>query len=208
MPKKIPDLEENILKAAGRLFLTKGFTETSMGQVAAEAGTSVGNLYNYFPAKKDLFLAGRRQWLQGFAIQIAELAESGGDPFDVLENTLLRMMGFLGTWGGFWEEFLAVTSREVSKEELAVLKAEMRDELRLYVVEKVDSLLRRLTEGNPQLRQLLALPEHRLAASLVAMLKTLSVFYPGEGELNCDFVRLSLRTLCRKPLNPDSGKEL
>jgi AcrR family transcriptional regulator len=202
MPKKIPGLEENILKVAGRLFLTHGFAETSMGQVALAAGTSVGNLYNYFPAKKDLFLAGRRLWLKSFASEVAELASQGGDPFQALEKTFLRLLECMGQWGGFWEEFLAVTSRDVTKEELAMLKLEMRKEFRTTIVEKVNALLQRLSSGNPHLEALLRLPEHRLAATLVSMLKTLSIFYPGEGELNGDFVRLTLRTLCGKPLNP------
>jgi AcrR family transcriptional regulator len=207
MPKKIPGLEDNILKAAGRLFLTNGYSETSMGQVAAEAGTSVGNLYNYFPAKKDLFLSGRRRWLEGFSEEVAELANQGGDPFVLLERTLIKLLSFMGQWGGFLEDFLAVTARDVSKEELTVLKKEMRNEFRLSVVEKVDSLLQRLSPGNPHLEALMALPEHRLSATLVSMLKTLSVFYPGEGEVNCEFVRLTLKALCRKPLSPESGKE-
>lgn len=207
MPRKIPDLEENILKAAGRLFLTHGYSETSMGQVAAEAGTSVGNLYNYFPAKKDLFLAGRRRRLESFAAEVAELAGQGGDPFLALEKTLMRLLGFVGQWGGFWEEFLAVTTRDVSKEELAALKHEMREEFRTLVVEKVDFLLGQLAPGNPELVALLKLPEHRLAATLASLPKTLSMFYPGAEESNGEFIRLALRMLCRKPMNLDLAKE-
>ncbi|SMP51028.1 TetR/AcrR family transcriptional regulator [Anoxynatronum buryatiense] len=51
------DVRENILAAAKKLFLSKGFEGASMSMIAKEAGVSKSNLYNYFPAKEALFQA-------------------------------------------------------------------------------------------------------------------------------------------------------
>ena len=200
MPRKIPDLEMKIMKAAGRLFLTLGYVEVSMNMVAAEAGTSVGNLYNYFPAKKDLFLAGRRLWLEALAQDLDEGVGTVEAPYERLEALLLGLVKEMSRWAGLWDEFLAVTTRELTKEALEALKLEMREELRTLVIENVNSLLVRLAPGNPHIEALLTAPGHRLAAALVSMLKSLSMFYPGETEENSKFICLSLRTLCRRPL--------
>jgi len=42
------------IKAAEKLFHTKGFTETSMQDIAEAAGISVGSLYNMFKNKQEL----------------------------------------------------------------------------------------------------------------------------------------------------------
>jgi len=46
-----------ILEAARRCFAREGFHAASTAAISAEAGISVANLYQYFPAKEDLVLA-------------------------------------------------------------------------------------------------------------------------------------------------------
>ena len=46
---------EQALEAALRLFSRQGFRATSMRQIAAESGISVGNLYHHFANKEELF---------------------------------------------------------------------------------------------------------------------------------------------------------
>ncbi len=43
-----------ILRAAGREFRNRGFTETGMREIAAAAALSPGNLYNYFKGKHEI----------------------------------------------------------------------------------------------------------------------------------------------------------
>jgi AcrR family transcriptional regulator len=47
---------EQILEAARRCFLRNGFHRTSMQDVIAEAGLSVGAVYRYFPSKNDIII--------------------------------------------------------------------------------------------------------------------------------------------------------
>jgi AcrR family transcriptional regulator len=56
MPKLSEDAVERkkgrIEDAAKQLFIRQGFHATSMRNIAARAGTSLGNLYNYYPTKE------------------------------------------------------------------------------------------------------------------------------------------------------------
>lgn len=67
MPKLSSEvLEERrgrIEDAARDLFIKQGFHATSMRDIARGAGTSLGNLYNYFPTKEDILesIIGRYQ---------------------------------------------------------------------------------------------------------------------------------------------------
>lgn len=46
-----------LIEAAGRLFETRGFSSTSIADIADEAGFTTGALYSNFANKEDLFLA-------------------------------------------------------------------------------------------------------------------------------------------------------
>lgn len=48
---------ERILAAATRLFTRQGFHGTSTRDIAAEAGVSLGNIYNYFGTKEEIFVS-------------------------------------------------------------------------------------------------------------------------------------------------------
>lgn len=72
------DRRHRILDAAGICFARSGFHQTTMQDVAAEAGMSPGNIYRYFPSK-DALIAGmterdRVRILQDFA-SIADAAD-------------------------------------------------------------------------------------------------------------------------------------
>lgn len=47
---------EEVLRAAGRLFLRDGFVATSLSAIAEEAGVTKGAVYSNFESKEDLFL--------------------------------------------------------------------------------------------------------------------------------------------------------
>lgn len=59
MEKKKSRIEE----AARQLFITQGFHATSMRNIAARAGTSLGNVYNYYRTKEEILesIIGRYQ---------------------------------------------------------------------------------------------------------------------------------------------------
>ncbi len=58
--RKKLQLRETIAHAAYELFAERGFDNVTVADVAELAGTSVQTVFNYFPAKEDLVLNGRR----------------------------------------------------------------------------------------------------------------------------------------------------
>jgi len=57
MEKRVEKRRVDIINAAEKLFGIQGYDETTMKQIASEAGTSIGNVYFYFSNKEDLILA-------------------------------------------------------------------------------------------------------------------------------------------------------
>lgn len=49
------DIRSRILAVAGQQFGQKGYAKTSMREIAVSAGVGVGNIYNYFTGKDELF---------------------------------------------------------------------------------------------------------------------------------------------------------
>ena len=49
------DIQKDILKAAEKVFLQKGFPKASMREIAQEAQVGLSNIYNYFKNKDEIF---------------------------------------------------------------------------------------------------------------------------------------------------------
>ncbi len=60
-----------ILEAALGLFSSKGFHDTTMEEVAREAGVAKGTIYLYFQSKEHLLLALKRDFMQGLTDVVA-----------------------------------------------------------------------------------------------------------------------------------------
>ncbi|MFC0004689.1 TetR/AcrR family transcriptional regulator [Micromonospora siamensis] len=87
-----------ILDAARRCFLRDGFHHTSMQDVIAEAGLSVGAVYRYFPSKNDLITEIARSAIGGADEVFAELSRH--DPPLPLVEALDRALAFVDTQTG------------------------------------------------------------------------------------------------------------
>jgi AcrR family transcriptional regulator len=69
------DSRDEILKAAIRLFASRGFHETSMSEVAREAKVSKALIFWHFKTKEELFLAVLDKLLEPYVIDFAEESE-------------------------------------------------------------------------------------------------------------------------------------
>lgn len=80
-----------IVAAAHRLFLTQGYAETSVEEVAEAAGVAPRTVFRHFPRKDDLVFHRHAEQVGRFA---ALLAETPGDvpPLDALAYALLKML--------------------------------------------------------------------------------------------------------------------
>ncbi|GAA1032541.1 hypothetical protein GCM10009557_31360 [Virgisporangium ochraceum] len=69
--------------------MTDGFHATSMQQVIAEAGLSVGAVYRYFPSKSDLILGIAEQLAEGITGQLRSIADAQERSLvDVMESAI------------------------------------------------------------------------------------------------------------------------
>jgi AcrR family transcriptional regulator len=89
-----------ILETALRLFRERGYEETTMRTVAAEAGVSVGNAYYYFASKEHL--------IQAFYDQAYVQHEAAARPILNAETDLTaRMTGVMEVWLDLMEPYRA-----------------------------------------------------------------------------------------------------
>lgn len=97
MPKGIPLTEEQldarrreIADSALELFVSRGFNETSMREIAVAAGVGKSTLYDYFPAKDDI-LAHLVVVELDVLLERARAIVSRDDPAPVRLRALMRM---------------------------------------------------------------------------------------------------------------------
>ena len=80
---------QELLDAALRLFVEKGFAATRAEEVAAAAGVSKGTLYLYFPSKEELLKAAIRHTLYAHVQQgLERLRDFRGSPSLALQELL------------------------------------------------------------------------------------------------------------------------
>lgn len=92
-----------IIDAARRAFLRDGFHNTSMQDVIAEAGLSVGAVYRYFKSKNDIITAIAEEVIGGAAAMFESLAEQEPPlaPIDAYERALEYIDTQIGPDGAF-----------------------------------------------------------------------------------------------------------
>lgn len=83
--------KKQILSAAQEVFSQYGYARASMDAIAAEAGISKGNIYNYFPSKRDLFM-------QLFAELLLQEINRGKGAFDATDTATQRLSHMLDSW--------------------------------------------------------------------------------------------------------------
>jgi AcrR family transcriptional regulator len=72
-PEHLAARRRQIVDAARRCFLREGFHRTTMQDVIAEAGLSVGAVYRYFPSKADLINAIAEDAVSGAEVVLDEV---------------------------------------------------------------------------------------------------------------------------------------
>ncbi len=109
MPKGIPLTEEEqarrrkeIFHASVHLFLSKGFNETSMREIAEAAGIGKSTLYDYFPTKDDILLSFVEDELQTLTEQIKEITTQNIGAMQKLRQTMFAYMDYLATNEDFY----------------------------------------------------------------------------------------------------------
>lgn len=99
---KAPDeRKQEIVEAAARLFLSKGFEAISMQDIADEVGVVKGLCYRYFPSKQALFDACLERLTDSFITGIADLFADSELPVEE------RFRRAIESWWGNYERIRA-----------------------------------------------------------------------------------------------------
>jgi AcrR family transcriptional regulator len=141
--------DDQILGAARELFLERGFAGTSMEAIREKAGVSKPTVYNYYPAKEELFVDVLRRHIdENFGDWLREEATSEDFPAtreelrDVLRSLVERFFATL-----MRPEYLALMRVVISETprfpHLGVLLKQMAPE---RMMELVSTLLKRADE--------------------------------------------------------------
>lgn len=86
---------DEILDAALTAFAELGFAGASMRTIASRAGTSLSNLYNYFPSKDDLLVAVLKSANDELLRRVTQSVEaSGATPEEQLRAAVHAYVGF------------------------------------------------------------------------------------------------------------------
>jgi AcrR family transcriptional regulator len=88
-PARHQERRQQILKAAGRCFMRRGFRGASVSDICAEAGISPGHLYHYFASKEAIIEAMAKANLARAAERFGQIAE-GTDAVAVLGAEIER----------------------------------------------------------------------------------------------------------------------
>ena len=81
--------QENILKAARDLILSKGYPATTIDQIVESAGVSKGSFYHAFPSKEEMGIS-LLEWYQ-----LSGVSKVMAGPFAKMKDPKKRMFGFL-----------------------------------------------------------------------------------------------------------------
>ncbi len=71
---------DSLVSAAARLFWQRGYSATSIADLAAEANIPVGNIYYYFRSKADVAYAVADAFVRDTEDMISEITTSSADP--------------------------------------------------------------------------------------------------------------------------------
>jgi TetR/AcrR family transcriptional repressor of mexJK operon len=81
-----------VVDSAKKRFLTVGFRETTLDDIARDAGVAKKTLYSHFGSKERLFGAILDMLGQTWQEQLRRVVTSGGEPVEVLERAALHLL--------------------------------------------------------------------------------------------------------------------
>jgi len=130
MPKGIPLSEEDrdrvrkrIFRDASKLFLQQGFHESSMRQIAEEAGMGKSTIYDYFSSKEEILLFFVEEEMDSVHVEAARIAAKNIQASEKLSKILNSLWEYLKQH----QAMAALFTREVSRlSENATRRVRMR----------------------------------------------------------------------------------
>ena len=132
MPRIIPgykeEVKKKIIRAAYHLFLTRGYSGTTMDEIAGALGVTKPALYQYFPGKEDLYAAvaeHARQELKG----ILERSYQNRDIRGGSEALFDAMSRYAPQYQGMYSEMMLIAPHNERIRQ--VLEEDLREDVRV-----------------------------------------------------------------------------
>ena len=120
---------EEVLAAADRLFVERGFHATSVDQIAQAAGYTKGAVYSNFAAKEDLFFAVYERRMERAVVELERTLAAAPDPAGWIESVIAdtsRRRGRDDRWLSTFFEFWAhVVRRPALRKRFAAIHARL-----------------------------------------------------------------------------------
>ncbi|MDY7578898.1 TetR/AcrR family transcriptional regulator [Herbaspirillum sp. RTI4] len=145
---------DTILDATARVLIARGYAKTNTNLVAAEAGISVGSLYQYFSNKDALIFALRERHLNGMLEIFRKIARCGTIS-DTLSSDLNVLIGAMVATHLVQPELHRIFNEEVPAKNFPV-----DDKVRRLIFEEIKALLEKH-------RKVLTVPDIDLAAFIL-----------------------------------------
>lgn len=189
--------EAAILNGALRAFGEQGFNGASMRDIAHLAGTSLSNLYNYYPSKSHLLAAVLEYANSELYVRVARAVEDAGDDAGPrLRDAVRAYIGFVA------DQQLAMV---VSATEVRYLQGSERARL-VAARDATQELFERIIDQGAEAGEFHTPYPEDAARSILSLCAGLSLWYRPDGPLSRDqlveqYARYAL-ALVEAPLAP------
>ncbi|MBY6275420.1 MAG: hypothetical protein CWE10_04245 [Symbiobacterium thermophilum] len=197
-PAHMERRREAILNAAMEVFIAKGYQVATVGDIAQQAGLSVGAIYRYFPTKADLMLALVRERLGRAPALFARLTARVEDPWERLVRCVELFTAALRVRHPGTGRLLLVTMAE------AVQNGEVRRGLHDRFAGLADYVAGIIAEGVARGRFRPDVDPRTVAALLLSMADGVAVYWvTGAPDLELNAMGQSLVAMLRSYLLPE-----
>jgi AcrR family transcriptional regulator len=187
MPKKIENIEQKILDSATNLFQSQGFDQTDMKMIAQEAGTGVGNIYNYYENKPKLFMEVGRNWRKRLVRDLEQILAEDLPARERVTKLLIALYENVERWSGIWMEFMMKNQKVVFGKLGAEIKEEYEKEEE-KLAKQLQLVLYDAMNGNSRAQEILKADDGRFATLMFMSIFMLPSRYPGQPEANLKFI--------------------
>jgi AcrR family transcriptional regulator len=186
---------EEVLSAADRLFVERGFHATSVDQIAQAAGYTKGAVYSNFAAKEDVFFAVYERRMERAVRELERTLAASPDPAGWIESVIAdtsRRRGRDDRWLSTFFEFWAhVVRRPALRERFAAIHARLEGPFVAALERHADDHGARLAIDPRQVY--LAMTAMSLGLTLERLVRP----YAVDGDLGTRIARLVLNELVK-----------
>ncbi|WFL77737.1 TetR/AcrR family transcriptional regulator [Altererythrobacter arenosus] len=136
---------ETILTSSRSLFRERGYTKTTIDDIAAEAEVSIGTIYSYFGSKGGIFLALVQSMISEMQVKTSRIAaDPPEDPVDAIA-AMYEACRFSDEWRELklWDAFRSGNLGPSSVEGDPAIDA-IRNEFEVFIYSQFEELLNKL----------------------------------------------------------------